>query len=192
MDEKIKSYIDSLKIEHIPWHRMFTAYGTAEIYGETLPILERYDNVNEWKYAFDSISDFEHQSTMFQPAPFVLVFLVRILEKHLNSKTRTGDIIAQRLIDQFRYYIEVCNDAENMEHPQPLSNFSDMIDEKYLLSEECDEDELEEFFEDPDSIPDDLFYSFYYYSKAVLSQVPDILDKYEKYAKESSELKNKF
>ena len=191
MDDKIRSYIDSLTIDSIPWRRMVTAYGTAERYGETLSILERTDDVNEWKYAFDTISDFEHQSTMFQPAPFVLVFLVRILDKRLDSITRSDKIIAQKLIDQFRYYAEICNDAEKMEHPQQLSSFSDILDEKYLLSEDWDDDELDAFFEDEDPIPDDLFYSFYYYSKTVLSQVPDIIDKYGKFAEESAEIKSK-
>lgn len=191
MDEKINSYIDSLTIECIPWHRMFTAYGTAEFYGEILSTLEQTVNVKEWEENFNSISDFEHQSTMFPPAPFVLVFLVRILDKHLNSKTEAGDIIAKKLIDQFIYYVEICNDAENMEHAQQLSNFSDMLDEKYLISEECDDEELDEIFEDPDAVPDNLFYSFYYYSKMVLSQVPDILDKFGKYTEESLKLKSK-
>ena len=65
------------------------------------------------------------------------------------------------------------------------------LDEKYLLSEDCDDDELDAFFEDEASIPDDLFYSFYYYSKTVLSQVPDIIDKYGKFAEESAEIKSK-
>ncbi len=76
-----------------------------------------------------------------------------------------------------------------MEHSQPLGNFSDMLDEKYLLPEDCDEDELEEIFEDPDAIPDELFYSFYYYSKIVLSQVPEMLDKSGKYADEKEIIK---
>lgn len=191
MDEKIKSYINSLKIECIPWHRMFTAYGTAEMYRETLSTLEETVDAKEWKEKFITISDFEHQSTMFPPAPFALVFLVRMLDKHLNSKTESSDVIAQKLIDQFIYYVEVCNDAENMDHAQQLDNFSDMLDEKYLLSEDCDDEELDEIFENPDAVPDDLFYSFYYYSKIVLSQVPDILDKYGKYKGESMELKSK-
>lgn len=191
MDENIKNYIDGLTIDSLPWRRMVTAYGTAERYSEIFPILERSDDLDEWKHAFNVISDFEHQSTMLQPAPFALVFLVRILEKRLDGKTKTDELIAQKLIDQFRYYAEVCCDAENMDHAEQLSSFSDILDEEYLLSENWDDDELDEFFEDPDSIPEDLFYSFYYYSRAVLSQVPDILDKHGRFAKESAEIRSK-
>ena len=189
MNKDIKEYIDSLNCENIPWHRMFTAYGTAEDYDELLSVLEQTLDTEEWEETYDAISDFEHQSTMFYPAPFVLVFLVRILEKLLGSKTKSADIIAKKLIDQFTYYAQICSEADEMEHSQPLENFSDMLDDKYLLSEECDEDELEEIFEDPEAIPDDLFYSFYYYSKIVLSQVPEILDKLGKYNDESEAIK---
>lgn len=192
MDKIIKDYIDNLSSDGIPWHRMLTAYGTAENYSELLSTLEQMDDVREWKETYNNILDFEHQSTMFPPAPFVLVFLVRILEKVLNSNTKSGDMIAKMLIDQFIYYVDVCIDAEETEHSQPLSNFSDMLDAKYLLPEDFDDDEFEEIFENLDDISDELFYSFYYYSKMVLSQVPDILDKCGKYSDESRELKSKF
>jgi hypothetical protein len=188
MNQIDKDYIDSLSIECIPWHRMFTAYGTAENYSELLSKLEQTFDVNEWEETYSKISDFEHQSTMFPPAPFVLVFLIRIFRKLLGSNTENGDIIAKSLIDNFVYYSEICSDAEEMEHSPPLSRFSDMLDEEYLLSEEFDEEELDEIFENPDAVPDELFYSFYYYSKMVLSKIPDILDEYNKY----TEFKNKF
>ncbi len=192
MDDKTKNYIDNLSIDCIPWHRMFTAYGTAENFGEALSVLEQTDDIEEWNDNFDIISDCEHQSTMCSSAPFVLIFLVRILEKRLSNQTKSSGVIVKSLIKSFLYYIDICNEAENMEHAQPLSCFSDMLEEKYLLPENIDEEELEEIFEDPDAVPDNLFYSFYYYSKMVLSQLPDILKRSEKYAEMGSELKNKF
>lgn len=192
MNKEIKDYIDNLNYKDIPWHRMFTAFGTAEGYDELLSILEQIHDVEEWKKIYYKISDFEHQSTMCPPAPFVLVFLVRILEKILNSNTKSDKKIAGILINQFIYYTEVCTDAENEDHAQPLDNFSDMLNEKYLLSEEVTEDELDEIYENPDAVPDDLFYSFYHYSKIVLSQVSGILDKSGKYSSESEKLKAMF
>ena len=149
MDTATKNYIDSLDRRSIPWSRMFTAYGTAEHYNELLSVLEETTDEAHWKKAFNRISDFEHQSTMFPPAPFVLVFLVRILQNHLQDGSPDG--IAKILIDQFTYYDE------------------------NLLPENCTEEDLDEVFEDPDAVSDELFYSFYYYSGIVLAQVPDIL-----------------
>lgn len=61
--------------------------------------------------------------------------------------------------------IEICDDADKISHAAPLSNFSDMLAEKYLWpqSDENDEERWEEYFYD-----DELFYSLYFYSRAVL------------------------
>ena len=171
MDTATKNYIDNLDRKNIPWNRMFTAYGTAEHYNELLSVLEETTDEKQWLKTFNRISDFEHQSTMFPPAPFVLAFLVRILQKLLQDGS--ADKIVKKLIDQFTYYTDVCNEAEEMEHAQPLEHFWDLLDEENLLPKDCTEEDLEQVFEDPDAISDELFYSFYYYAKIVLSQVPD-------------------
>lgn len=189
MDDNLQSYIDSLEPGSVPWGRMLTFYGTAEDYGRALCDFEQTLDVFDAKELWNTISGFEHQSTMLPPAPFALVFLVRILKKLLVSNARTAELIAGKLIDAFIYYAEVCRDADECEHAEPLSSLSDMLDEKYLLPEEFDEDYLDEVYEDENAIPDDLFYSCYYYSKQILSQVPSILDHSGKFAKESKKLK---
>ena len=153
MDTATKNYIDSLDRRSIPWNRMFTAYGTAEHYNELLSVLEEITDEVQWKKTFTRISDFEHQSTMFPPAPFVLVFLVRILQKHLQDGSPDG--IAKILIDQLAYYTDVCNDAENMEHAQPFDHFRDLLDDENLLPEDCTEEDLDQLFENPDAVSDD-------------------------------------
>ena len=168
---------------------MFTAYGTAEKYPELLSELEQIRDIDRWKKCFNSLSDFEHQSTLFPPAPFALIFLVRQLRRLLEEGK--AEDIAERMIDQFEYYIDICIDAESMEHAQPLGRFSDLLDEENLLPEGCTEDDLLEVFEDPEAVPDTLFYSFYYYSMIVLSQIPDILDRYGKFSVESKNLRAK-
>ena len=165
MDTATKNYIDSLDRRSIPWNRMFTAYGTAEHYNELLSV------------------------PMFPPAPFALVFLVRILQKLLQDASAYG--IVKKLIDQFMYYAEVCCEAEEMEHAQPLSHFGDLLDDGNLLPEDCTEEDLDEIFENPDAVSDELFFSFYYYAKIVLSQVPDILDQCGMFPEESKELRYK-
>ena len=173
MDTDTRNYINNLDRKDIPWSRMFTAYGTAEQYNELLTVLEETTDEVRWKETFNRISDFEHQGTMFPPAPFALVFLVRILQKHLQGGSPDG--IAKKLIDLFMYYTDVCNDVEEMEHAQPLDHFWNLLDDENLLPDDCTEEDLDEVFENPDMVSEELFYSFYYYSKIVLSQVPDIL-----------------
>ena len=188
MDDVTRNYIDSLEVNSVPWSRMFTAYGTAEHYPELLSELEHIRDIDRWKKFFNKISDFEHQSTLFPPAPFVLIFLVRQLQK-LLEEGKAEDIV-ERMIDQFGYYIGICRDAERMEHAHPLVRFSDLLDEENLLPERCTEEDLLAVFENPEAVPDALFYSFFYYSMIVLSQIPDILDRYGKFSKESKRLRD--
>ncbi len=173
-----REYIDSLKIGDIPWDRMVTAYDNAENYPVLLKILDEMKDLDEVKKAWNSISDFEHQSTMYTPAPFVLVFLVRIYEKAVNSPDNPVAVwLVDRLVKSFEYYKEVCSDAEKMEHAEPLENMSDILNDKYLLPEgfnldpEYDDDDEDDFDVDEFIVslfPEDLFYSLYYYSSIVL------------------------
>ena len=174
MDITTKHYIDNLDIKDVPWDRMFTAYGTAEHYPELLSKLEETTDFNLWGNTYRQISDFEHQSTMFPPAPFVLVFLVRILRK-LLEEGKAHDIV-RKMLNLFEYYIDICINAEHMEHAEAFEHFSDLLDDKNLLPKDFSEDELLNIFEDPEAISDELFYSIYHYSLIVLSQIPDILD----------------
>lgn len=187
MDAEIKQYIDSLDKRDIPWDRMFTAYGTAEKYCALLSVLEETSDLEQWKTAFNQLSDFEHQSTFFPPAPFALVFLVRILRERLQAGADDG--IVETLIDHFLYYAGLCGGAEKMEHARPLSRFADLLNDANLLPEDWDEEDLMEVFEDPDAVSDSLFYSFYYYAGMVLSQVPAILDQCGRFPEESRALR---
>ncbi|MDE6520878.1 MAG: hypothetical protein K2K91_10580 [Ruminococcus sp.] len=178
-----KEYINNLKIENIPWDRMVTAYDKAENYSELLKILDEMKDLDKVKKAWNSISDFEHQSTMYTPAPFVLVFLVRIYEKAVNLPDNPVAVwLSDKLADEFKYYAEVCSDAEKMEHAELLENMSDILNDKYLLPKGFDLDpeyDDDEDFDDEEDIvdvdefiaslfPEDLFYSLYYYSAIIL------------------------
>lgn len=179
--DSIKDYIKNLNVDDIPWHRMVTAYETAENYPEYLRILYEMKDIDEVKKAWNSISDFEHQSTLFTPAPFALVFLVRIYEKAKQTDSPVAKWLVDKLSDEFRYYLELCDDADRMEHADPLENMSDILNDKYLLPEgfdldpEYDEDDEEDIIDVDEFIvslfPEDLFYSLYYYTRIILKEV---------------------
>ena len=142
--------------------------------------------------------EIEHQSTFWHATPFALLFLARIFTqaraaagKNANKnnqnaaadeiggnnqnaadrnadKSRQNDaagFIAARLGGFFAFMLEICDDADKISHAAPLASFSDMLAEKYLWpqSDENDEERWEEYFYD-----DELFYSLYFYSRAVL------------------------
>ena len=141
-------------------------------------------------------NEIEHQSTLWHATPFALLFLVRIFMRALaatgknanknnqnaaagkkqndaaskndennNCENEAAGFIAAQLGRFFAFMIEICDDADKISHTAPLANFSDMLAEKYLWpqSDENDEECWEEYFYD-----DELFYSLYFYSRAVL------------------------
>lgn len=133
-------------------------------------------------------NEIEHQSTLWHATPFALLFLARFFMQaravagknanknnqnavaEINGKNENGEneaagFIAARLGGFFAFILEICDDADKISHAAPLVNFSDMLAEKYLWpqSDENDEELWEEYFYD-----DELFYSLYYYSRAVL------------------------
>lgn len=182
MDTEAKNYIDSLEIKDIPWGRMITAYGTAINYPKYLEDMENFRNYDAFEEAFNGISDFEHQETMFPPAPFALIFLIRIFEKALIENS---SFVAKEMADFFENCLFACNYAENYEHDEPLGKISDMLEERFLLDAKFaemqpDDCELDEIFGDEDLLSGSIFYSIYYYSKKVLSQIPEILGKHGK------------
>ncbi len=142
-------------------------------------------------------NEIEHQSTLWHATPFALLFLTRIFiraravagknvnknnqnaaaadkkrnyaasrnDENENCENEAAGFIAARLGRFFAFMIEICDDADNISHAAPLASFSDMLAEKYLWpqSDENDEERWEEYFYD-----DELFYSLYFYSRAVL------------------------
>ena len=125
----------------------------------------------------------EHQSSFWHATPFALLFLARIFmqaraaagkkrniaagrnSENENCENEAAGIIAARLGGFFAFMLEICDDADKISHAAPLASFSDMLAEKYLWpqSDENDEERWEEHFYD-----DELFYSLYFYSRAVL------------------------
>lgn len=190
MEEDLREYISNLNVNDIPWNRMITAYGNAGNYPEALSILEHTKDIEEFKKAWYIISDFEHQSTMFQPAPFALVFLVKLFKKCLVSNSPVEEQKAILLLDKFTYFAEVCFDIESWDHAEPLDSLSELLDDCRLLPTQYDEADLDAIFEN--AFPDDQFYSHYYYSRQVLSQVPAILKRSGKLMDEAIKMESLF
>ena len=134
------------------------------------------------KAAQDALSkifnEIEHQSSFWHATPFALLFLARIfMQAHAvagkkrniaagrSGENEAAEFIATKLGGFFAFMLEICDDADKISHTAPLASFSDMLAEKYLWpqSDENDEERWEEHFYD-----DELFYSLYFYLRAVL------------------------
>ena len=180
MDTMTKQYIETVKVSDIPWHRLTTSYGRATDFPAHLEVLWDMKDVDAIDAAGEELAqNIEHQSTLWHATPFAMVFLLRIFKKALEERTQNevAHYLVEQLVDLFTVIAECIRDGLMLEHADQLPNFEDMLNEEYLWSEEYDEDEDILRYEEEEVFPDDLFFSFYYYSLQVLLLCKPLLDK---------------
>lgn len=179
MDTVTKQYIENVKVSDIPWHRLTTTYGRATDFPAHLEVLWDMKDVDAIDAAGEELAqNIEHQSTLWHATPFAMVFLLRIFKKALEERTQNevAHYLVEQLVDLFTVIAECIRDGLMLEHADQLPNFEDMLKEEYLWSEEYDEDEDILRYEEEEVFPDDLFFSFYYYSLQVLLLGKPLLD----------------
>ena len=171
MTERNQNYINTVKMEEIPWHRIPTTYGRATLFPRYFEVLEQMKNIEEVEAALYEVSiNIEHQSTLWHATPFSIIFLARIFVKAVAERNTNENAryLIEELLEGFDIIAESFRDGDELEHADPLPFFEDMLKEEYLWLEVYDEEEDELRYEEEDVFPDDLFYSFYYYSFEVL------------------------
>ena len=179
MDTAIQTYIETVQVNDIPWHRLTTTYGRATDFPEALDMLWNMESIETVDAAGEALAlNIEHQSTLWHSTPFAMIFLLRIFKKaqEASAHNAVAQYLAEQLVELFTVIAECIRDGLMLEHADPLPNFEDMLNEEYLWSEEYDEDEDILRFEEDDVFPDDLFFSFYYYSLQILLLAIPLLD----------------
>ncbi|MBD5158839.1 MAG: hypothetical protein HDT23_01145 [Ruminococcus sp.] len=133
--DNIKDYIKSLEIKDIPWNRMITAYGTAEKFPEFFAVLEKMQSVDDMNDALDNIlSEVEHQDSLYQPLPFVMIFFKRLLKKTENIHTPESEWLAKEIQHTFEWILDACDyKVYEFPHGDPILDFAEMLEDKYLL-----------------------------------------------------------
>jgi len=182
MNATTQTYIETVKVSDIPWHRLTTTYGRATDFPAHLEVLWDMKDVDAIDAAGEELAqNIEHQSTLWHATPFALIFLLRIFKKAVEEQghNEIARYLVKELAELFIIIAECIRDGLMLEHVDQLSNFEDMLNEEYLWSEEYDEDVLR--YEEEEVFPDDLFFSFYYYSLQVLLLCKPLLDKNNKY-----------
>ena len=180
MDVATQIYIETVQVSDIPWHRLTTTYGRATDFPTELDVLWNMESMETVDAAGEALAqNIEHQSTLWHATPFAMIFLFRIFKKAQEERTqnKVAQYLAEQLVELFVVIAECIRDGLMLEHADPLPNFEDMLNGEYLWSEEYDEDEDVLRYEEEDVFPDDLFFSFYYYSLQVLLLGRLLLDK---------------
>ena len=157
-----RGYIDNLKFKDIPWNRMTTAYGTAEKFPEFFAVLEKMQNIEEMDDAFYSImGEVEHQDSLYQPLPFVIIFFKRLLKKAESIHTPESEWLMEEIKENFKGISKICDYvAYEFPHGNQLWHFSELLDEKYLIPQ-SHRIETDNF---------DYEYSVVYYAKKILNE----------------------
>ncbi len=184
MNATIQTYIETVKVSDIPWHRLTATYGRATDFPSHLEVLWDMKDVDAIDAAGEELAqNIEHQSTLWHATPFALIFLLRIFKKAVEEQghNEIARYLVKELAELFIIIAECIRDGLMLEHVDQLSNFEDMLNGEYLWSEEYDEDEDVLRYEEEEVFPDDLFFSFYYYSLQVLLLCKPLLDKNNKY-----------
>lgn len=180
MDTVTKQYIETVQVSDIPWHRLTTTYGRATDFPAELDVLWNMESMDAVDAAGEALElNIEHQSTLWHATPFAMIFLLRIFKKaqEASAHNEVAQYLAEQLVELFTVIVECIRDGLLLEHADPLPCFEDMLNEEYLWSEEYDEDEDVLRYEEEDVFPDDLFFSFYYYSLQVLLLGKPLLNK---------------
>ena len=191
MNTVTQRYIETVQISDIPWHRLTTSYGRATNFPTELDVLWKMESIDTVDEAGKEIAlNIEHQSTLWHSTPFALIFLLRTFKKAVEEQrhNEVARYLAEALVELFIVIVESIKDSLVLEHADPLPNFVDMLDEEYLWSEVYDEDEDMIRYEEDEVFPDDLFFSFYYYSLQVLLLCKPLLDKNNEQESELLEL----
>lgn len=162
----MKEFIKNIKIEDVPWKKMSTAYGTAEKFPEYFAVLEKMQSIDSMDEAFYNImKEVEHQETLYQPLPFVMIFFKRFLKKAENFHTPESEWLTVEIQRQLRRISEICDyNAYEFPHVLPFTEFSELLEDKYFPPDYY-------YLESAGSIdPLDYEHSVVYYTKKIINE----------------------
>lgn len=157
-------------IPNIPWKQLTTPFGR----GAAIPQLieqEQYQQLAEL---------IEHQGTLWQVTPWVLLILL----KKLASKN-TEDISLQEI----ELYLAVAQaiTEDYLDSAHTVQTMQELLDVKYLWTEDEEDDELEWEEETPRGYEQQAFLGYYYFSHLLLQEALPIFTAINAHNKEAAE-----
>ncbi|GAB1532105.1 MULTISPECIES: hypothetical protein [Brevibacillus] len=136
---------------NIPWQRLTTAYGR----GTDIPQLIETGQYEELANLI------EHQSTLWQTTPWVLLILLQKLSKQKPEQVSLQEI---------QLYMAVASaiNVDEMDLQNAVETMNELLDEKYLWPEDEEDDELWWEEEEPRGYEQEAFFSYFSYSYLLL------------------------
>ncbi|TQR34843.1 hypothetical protein [Brevibacillus brevis] len=138
---------------NIPWQRLTTAYGR----GTDIPQLIQTGQYEELANLI------EHQSTLWQTTPWVLLILLQKLSKQKPEQVSLKEI---------KLYLAVASaiNVDEMDLQNAVETMNELLDEKYLWPQDEEDDELWWEEEEPRGYEQEAFFSYFSYSYLLLRE----------------------
>lgn len=163
--------VNEIKRSEIPWERLTTAYGR----GSELPLLMDQGD-------FEEVANLiEHQSTLWQVTPWVLLFMLRDL------KTKAPEDV---MPEEIKCYLCVTDalSGRDVSAWEPVPQMRSLLDDAFLWPEDEEEDEVLWEEEEPPGYAEQPFTSYYYYSYQLLRDAVPVFENIQANNKDVADL----
>jgi len=163
--------VSEIKRSEIPWQRLTTAYGR----GSDLPLLMDQGDSAEIANLI------EHQSTLWQVTPWVLLFMLRDL------KTKSPEDV---MPEEIKCYLSVTDalSGRDVSAWEPVPQMTALLDDAFLWPEDEEEDEVLWEEEEPPGYAEQPFTSYYYYSYQLLRDAVPVFENIQAHNKDVADL----
>lgn len=171
---KILEYIRNVKVEEIDWSKLFGSYSCGIKIGEDI----KNNNLLDLKVLKNIENEIEHQSTLWTITPFVMIFLIRQLEKDYGDKKEEYCYILEiyKLIaETLKFIKDEALEENSFDKLEVYEEMKDIFKTNLNLEDFEDEEEyIEVFFEE--EMTDIRCNSVYYYTDLILKDGKKILE----------------
>lgn len=171
---KIFEYIRNVKVEEIDWSKLFGSYSCGIKIGEDI----KNNNLLDLKVLKNIENEIEHQSTLWTITPFVMIFLIRQLEKDYGDKKEEYCYILEiyKLIaETLKFIKDEALEENSFDKLEVYEEMKDIFKTNLNLEDFEDEEEyIEVFFEE--EMIDIRYNSVYYYTDLIVKDGKKILE----------------
>lgn len=171
---KTLEYIRNVKVEEIDWSKLFGSYSCGIKIGEDI----KNNNLLDLKVLKNIENEIEHQSTLWTITPFVMIFLIRQLEKDYGDKKEEYCYILEiyKLIaETLKFIKDEALEENSFEKLEVYEEMKDIFKTNLNLEDFEDEEEyIEVFFEE--EMTDIRYNSVYYYTDLIIKDGKKILE----------------
>ena len=172
--DKNLEYIRNVKVEEINWSKLFGSYSCGIKIGEDI----KNNNLLDLKVLKNIENEIEHQSTLWTITPFVMIFLIRQLEKDYGDKKEEYCYILEiykLIVETLNFTKDEALDENSFDNLEVYEDMRDIFKTNLNLEDFEDEEEyIEVFFEE--EMTDIRYNSVYYYTDLIVKDGKKILE----------------